>query len=244
MREGQDGRRKKRKLGLEPEHSSDVPGEDLGKGRKNNSKKEKRKRSSRNGGGSSRDGGSEGGVRDERHHPQMFPAASMPLVRKTWTKGRESGKKEEKERRRNAKILAKQNKLGSKSIAIKEDKTKRKRRALQALWRRVTEKLGGGGGGGEWKKRGRKAGVDGVAESWKAVMLADLREKLEEQHGHTLWARAKAVRHELEDGLLLRCVHGRGGDRYTCPFAKGFVRRKKGTHGNYNVFREGAVEKL
>ncbi|CAM9991410.1 unnamed protein product [Scytosiphon promiscuus] len=127
----------------------------------------------------------------------------MPRVRTSWTEGRESKNKKE-DGRRNDKHVEKPRKAGSKASARDEDKTKRKRRALKALWRRVTEKLGGGSGGGDWKKHGRKAGVDREAESWKAVMLADLREKLEEQHGHTLWARAKAVRHELEDGLLLR----------------------------------------
>lgn len=219
LREGQDDRRERRKFELKAEDSSDVPGEHFGKSRKNDRKTEKRRkpgsghRGSRGGVEGEGEAGRGGRLRGERESAQMFPAALMPRARKPWTEERENTNDVENDRRKNGRTVANKRKAGLKTGTREEDRTKRKRRALQALWRRVTEKLGGGTGGGNWRKRGRKAGGDGEAEQWKAVMLADLREKLEEQHGGTLWARAKAVRHELEDGLLLRCVLGRGAGR-------------------------------
>lgn len=71
---------------------------------------------------------------------------------------------------------------------------KRKLRALRSWWRRFVAKAGIGGT--------KKVKRDGVVDA-KARLVEELRKKLE-QHPEELWARAKAVLHELDDNMLLR----------------------------------------
>lgn len=73
-------------------------------------------------------------------------------------------------------------------------RTKWKRKALRKWWRRVLEKAGVGGS--------KKVKRDGLAEA-KARLVEELRKRLE-QHPEELRIRAKAVLHELDDGMLLR----------------------------------------
>ena len=72
-------------------------------------------------------------------------------------------------------------------------RTKWKRKALRDWWRRVMEKAG---------IRGTKVKVDGLVNA-KARLVEELRMRLE-QHPDELRIRAKAVLHELDDGMLVR----------------------------------------
>lgn len=71
---------------------------------------------------------------------------------------------------------------------------KRKLRALRSWWRRFVAKAG------IWGTK--KVKRDGVVDA-KARLVEELRKRLE-QHPEELWARAKAVLHELDDNMLLR----------------------------------------
>lgn len=103
-------------------------------------------------------------------------------------------------RKRRAEPSSKVGKTGE-----EDSTTKRKRRALQAFWGRVVAKLGGDGGEMGIGRKGRgKAGAEGEVEMQRLGMLKELKESLQERYGHALWSRAKAMKHELDDGLLMR----------------------------------------
>lgn len=82
----------------------------------------------------------------------------------------------------------------SSSSSTTTKKKKKKRRSLGALWKSVVAKVAGA-----MRKRKKLGG----ATETRMRLLEELRENVE-KHPGDLWRRAKAVRHELDDGLLLR----------------------------------------
>ena len=201
LREAQDDRRTRRNAKLEVEKGG-VPGTDSSDGRMARQKKT-----------------SSSSGRDERD------AGKVPTITAVFTSqieatrgsgvdhedeqaqgGREGeGAKAQRSRGGVRKARNKRERRGDSASEVKdgdEDKdamtTKRKRRALKALWGRVIRKLRGG--------KGSSGGGDGRAEVeiQRLRMLKELKEKVEERYGRELWGRAKGVRHELDDGLLLR----------------------------------------
>lgn len=72
----------------------------------------------------------------------------------------------------------------------------------------MTGRKGEGVLGGERDRVKRKGrGERGVEAENRMRLLEDLR-KMVEEHPGELWRRATAVRHDLDDGLLLRWVGG------------------------------------
>ena len=205
LKEGHKGRRKRRdveKLELE---SSGVPGIDSSVRRNTG----KRKTSgSGSGSGSSSSSSSSSSSPEERSAgkiPAVFASQiEATLSRANQEKLEEGGREKEGARRRSSRGATRTASKRKRHSASKGETTseegasaKRKRRALRALWGRVIGKLRGTkGGGGD--------GEGGEVEMRRLRMLKDLKQMVEERHGRELWGRAKAARHELDDGLLLR----------------------------------------
>lgn len=198
LRQGRDERRTRRrnfKLELE---SGGVPGSDSSDGRKT---------------GKGQPSSVSSISSTEERNVGEIPAAFTSQIESTRGSGvneedkQAQGRREEEDPKaqnfrgaRNARNKRERDDPASEAKAGDEGATtaKRKRRALQALWDRAMGKLRGG--------KGSSGDGDGKAEveMQRLRMLKELKEKVEERYGRELWGRAKGVRHELDDGLLLR----------------------------------------
>eukprot|EP00752_Nemacystus_decipiens_P005199 g4718.t1 len=189
LKEGQGGRRKRRDVNKPGPESSGVPG-----GESSDGKKTMKNKTSSSSTEKQRAGGAPAAL------PSQIEATQGRLNREKRDEAtREEEGSTEQSSRGTRKASKRKRGAASRGEAAGEEgaTTKRKRRALQALWGRVVGKLRGGkGGGGD--------GEGGEVELQRMRMLKDLKQMVEEKHGRELWGRAKAAKHELDDGLLLR----------------------------------------
>ncbi|CAN0417254.1 unnamed protein product [Pylaiella littoralis] len=204
FREGQDDRRKRRKLKLEVERDNRGASEGGLGSKKNDSKTH---RGGRKASSSSSSGSSSG----ESRIFQTLPGVLVPqsgAIRggaKKEDSGEQTGEEISQKKRKKKKRRHKDASPGGKA-GEEDTTTKRKRRALQALWGGVIGKLGGGGGnnGGSWGSRRGARGGKGEETMRKIGMMKELRKGVEERHGREFWERAKTANHELDDDLLMR----------------------------------------